>query len=295
MRLLIALVLVAACTEEVVISEDQACGAFAKAFCGQIQKCSAAVMRITFGDQATCETRLKPSCITRLKNPGTTLTTNRLDACAQKFMAQTCADSSNHVVPEECKPLMGALADGTPCGDDGQCKSAYCKKAGGATCGVCATMGTTCAANTDCPSGLVCANQTCVMNGAMGATCDAGHPCSYGLKCISGTCQTPPGLGQMCMPSTTGGTCDQSQGHICNLSSVCQEVGYGKAGEACGFVNSTYVVCEKSGRCTSMLMGNCLAAAADGAACNVQDGPDCLPPAQCVNSVCTLPDTSTCK
>jgi hypothetical protein len=44
-----------------------------------------------------------------------------------------------------------------------------------------------------------------------------------------------------------------------------------------------------------MLMGNCVAAAADGAACNDANDPKCQLPAQCINNVCTLSDTSTCK
>jgi hypothetical protein len=40
--------------------------------------------------------------------------------------------------------------------------------------------------------------------------------------------------------------------------------------------------------------GTCVAAAADGAACDPTNGPMCTDPAVCVNSVCEVPDPTMC-
>src|SRR5262245_54374686 len=188
MRMALLAVAIAGCTSETpMVSADVACSDFAKAYCGDLMKCSSAAVTLFYGDVTTCETRLKIPCLSSLKDPGTTLTTNRLDACAMKVMAESCVDAYNHIVPDECKSTAGGLADGTPCGDDNQCKSAYCKKTN-MTCGVCATKNGSCTRDDDCDSGLVCAMGTCVMRVASGGMCDGGHPCQYGLVCDGGTC-----------------------------------------------------------------------------------------------------------
>jgi hypothetical protein len=294
MRKLTLLLVIAGCGDNTLsVPPETACTDFGKAFCGQIQSCSSVFMKLTYGDQATCEARLKMPCLNGLKDPGTTQTASRIDACAQKVMTSTCADLFAHVVPAECKAPAGPQADGTVCGDDGQCQHSYCKKTN-SVCGVCATRTSTCASNDDCDSGLVCAGGTCTMRGAKGATCDDNHPCAYGLSCTSGTCATPPGAGMMCTANTGGGNCDTAQGYFCNpISNVCQAFSFGNAGDPCGLVNQSFVICAANGTCSGMLMGNCRAAAADGAACN--DTVKCQAPAQCINSVCTLADTSTCK
>ena len=292
MRAALALLLLAGCgnTGENAVSEEVACADLVKAVCGQLQACSDAAVKLYYGDQATCEARLTVTCKSSLHDPGTTLTTNRLDACAKKTMAATCTALANHVVPDECKAVPGTLANGSACGDDGQCQSAYCKKAAKAACGVCAARDATCVRDDDCDSGLVCANMACVARGAQGASCDAGHPCGYGLTCEGGACQTPPGAGMTCTASASGGSCDQAQGYFCNpVSNVCQAFSFANAGEPCGLVNQGYAVCAANGRCTSMLNGNCLAAAADGAACDDTNGPNCQSPSQCINSVWSVP------
>jgi hypothetical protein len=298
MRKVWLLLVVAGCgdSSEMQISQDIACADLANAICGQFQSCGAPAIKLYYGDLTTCQTRLAASCKTSLKDPGTTLTTNRLDACAKKLTALSCTDAFNHTIPDECKPTPGALADGTPCGDDSQCQSAYCKKPAAGVCGVCAKKSDACVRDDDCPSGLVCGGTVCITRVTQGNSCSGGQPCAYGLVCDGGTCKTPPGTGMACTATAAGGNCDQTQGNFCNpISNVCQAFTFANAGEPCGLVNMGYSVCAANGRCTGMLNGNCMAAAADGAACNATNGPNCQLPAQCINSVCVLPDTSTCK
>jgi hypothetical protein len=289
--------LVAGCDSGVTqVSEAVACADFVNALCGELDKCGAPEVKILYGDVTTCQTRLTITCKSALHNPGTTLTTNRLDACAKDIMALSCTSAFNHTIPDSCKAVPGTLADGAVCGDDGQCKSAFCKKPAGSACGVCGERDGTCVVDGDCVSGSVCAGTTCVQRAAMGAACSDTQPCMYGLVCDGGSCKMPAGLGMSCTPNTSGGNCDLTQGNFCNpVSMVCQAVGYAGPGASCGLQGSGYSVCTSNGRCTAQINGNCKAAAADGAACDPVNQPNCQPPATCINSLCTLPDTSTCK
>jgi hypothetical protein len=289
--------LLASCGSDA-LAPDVACNDFVNALCSQLQNCGAPLVKITYGDEATCELRLKPSCLSTLKDPGTTLTTDRLDSCAKQLMAQTCTAIFNHVVPDACKPTAGSLADGTACGDDNQCKSAYCKKAASSTCGVCGAKSSSCVVDGDCDSASVCAaNGTCVQRGAMGAACSANMPCAYGLSCDNLACATAPGAGQACKADLMGGNCDKTQGLFCTAGMVCQAAGYANAGQPCGFTGGNIVLCTAGSKCsaTGLQAGTCIAPAADGAACNDTNGPTCEAPASCQNSVCTVADTSTCK
>jgi hypothetical protein len=43
------------------------------------------------------------------------------------------------------------------------------------------------------------------------------------------------------------------------------------------------------------LRSKCIAPAADGASCDFLDGPECLPPAQCISGKCLVPDPTACR
>jgi hypothetical protein len=92
--------------------------------------------------------------------------------------------------------------------------------------------------------------------------------------------------------------CDNTQGLYCDPATrLCKLVTFASPGGSCGVVNGAFVACSGGGRCKTAgasLMGTCLAPAADGAACDTTAGPDCLPPAQCVGSVCKLPNAASC-
>jgi hypothetical protein len=113
--------------------------------------------------------------------------------------------------------------------------------------------------------------------------------------CTGGSCVAPAGAGMPCDPVARN--CDQTQGLYCHpMTRVCTAATFVGAGGSCGLVNNAYVGCSASGHCkiTAGLMGTCLAAAADGAACDSTAGPDCTPPAQCVAAVCKLPNPAGC-
>jgi hypothetical protein len=302
-RLVVLAALVAGCGSSGP-SAEEACKSYVKAICTQTMSCGAPLIKIAYGDEASCEARLLLACTPTLQDSKTALTPSKLEACSKKFMTLTCSAIYSRQLPDECKATGGTLVDGTACGDSFQCKGGLCKKPANTVCGTCTEpgqSGAACTADEDCDLGLVCAGSACVARAAQGATCDDNHPCAYGLSCSNGACQMAPGAGQSCTPTLAGGNCDQSQGLFCNPSSltagVCALAGYAGAGMPCGAVNGGYTLCTAASKCSAsgVMTGTCIAPAADGAACNATNGPTCTSPALCANSVCTIPDTSTCK
>src|SRR5207237_8124643 len=124
---------------------------------------------------------------------GSALTPDKFEACVTAFNAGSCADFRNGVLPAECK-IAGSLANGTACGSDSQCSSAYCKKPLNTTCGVCAARvpgGQNCTVDKDCQDGLVCGGGQCKAPGVAGGTCSNNQPCLATLYCNNNTCAAP--------------------------------------------------------------------------------------------------------
>jgi hypothetical protein len=240
---------------------------------------------------------------------GTTLTVARVQACATALSSVTCADFLSNNPPTECQAVAGTVVDQMTCGDDGQCKSAYCKL-GDNGCGKCtarAMAGGTCTVIEDCDYGLLCvtglgATGRCTKPGAVGDMCSAVAPCLPTLSCKAGACATPAALGATCTIANGQDDCDTNQGLSCDRGShKCVAVQYASAGEACNVNGRPPIYCSASGTC-SLNGGKCVAAAKDGAACGgivVGGGAECLPPALCegaaVLRTCKVPDPASCK
>jgi hypothetical protein len=297
-QLLVLAILASGCGSDV--SPDKACADAAAALCNKLETCAAPLITQQFGDVMTCITRSTITCPATFTAPSTGATPSHLEDCSKSADMVTCAQLFTRDTPAACVPQAGKLPDGSACGDDSQCSNAYCKKPAGQVCGVCskrAAAGAACALDADCDYKLACANQVCVAYGAAGATCDAGHPCGLPNVCKNGVCAAPGEAGATCTPSADGGDCDKTAGLFCHPTMrTCVTVMFVGAGQACGFVNGNIVACSGSGHCkvAGGLMGTCLAPAADGAACDTTNGPDCMPPAQCVSSVCKLPNPASC-
>lgn len=284
------------------VSPDKACTDLAAAFCTQISNCAGPLISLGYGDVATCQARVKLSCLPGLMAPNTSATPDKADSCATAVMSATCDALYGRMTVKQCVPDPGKLANGNACGDDGQCMSTYCKKAANAVCGVCgdkAAGGGTCTLDADCQDGLACAGGACAAFVAVGGTCDATHPCVQPNVCKGGVCAVPQEVGQTCTPSTDFfGDCDRTKGLTCPPTSrTCTTTTFAAAGAPCGFVNGAFVGCAAAGHCKvtgGAIMGTCLAAAADGAACDATNGPECMAPAQCVSGVCKLPNPAAC-
>ena len=284
------------------VSNDQAAADVAKAFCQKFQSCAPLYIQVSYGDEATCETRFKLAVAPTLTANGTGATTGQYESCSSELANASCDDMLSRNFPQSCRTVAGSLGDGTACGVDAQCKGKLCRLADNSNCGACSTIGAggaACTSDSECDYGLTCANKVCVQYGAAGASCDTTHPCKPTLACNNGTCATPGEAGAAC-PMLGGGGCDTLKGLYCNASKVCASVATGNAGQACGYDVSaaTYTVCTASGTCklnTGSTAGTCMAPAADGAACDTTNGPSCTPPATCSGGVCKIADPSTCK
>ena len=299
MRALFWLVLLAGCGSDV--SPEQACTDYAAALCNKLNSCGAPLITKNYGDLMTCQMRAVINCPAGFMANGNAETPSRLDDCSKQAAMISCTQTFTRDTPMVCQSPMGKLADGNACGDDGQCMNAYCKKPSGQVCGVCSTRaaaGAACTVDADCVYTLACANSVCSAWVAGGGMCDAGHRCAFPNICKGGTCTAPGEAGQSCTPSIGGGDCDLPAGLFCHPTMLtCVQVSWATAGQPCGFVNNNIVGCSASGHCkitAPAVMGTCLAAAADGAACDAANGPDCMPPAQCVSGVCKLPNATSC-
>jgi len=212
-----------------------------------------------YGDLATCESRLKASCVTALGVTGNANTPQKVSDCAAAVATWTCDDfviGANP--PAACAQVTGSVAIGSPCSAAGQCQSGFCAYSASA-CGACAaapTAGQPSTPTDQCGPALVRgANGNCQVPSKAGAACGAMQVCSAGLRCIGGTCKA--------LDSTV------STG-------------------ACGDVSGKVVGCTQ-GTCPGGMMPMCVARAADGAACDLTKGPFCMAPALCISGTCQHP------
>jgi hypothetical protein len=307
------------------ISADQACNDLAVARCGKINSCGGGFgVAVKYGDEATCESRLKSQCVLGLAAPNTGATAASREACAQSLAAEDCPTFDGTDESDPCIPPAGTLAAGAACGVSAQCQSSYCAIAVGSACGTCATApaaGDSCTATNECGgrSGLVCvhATGTCATAGVANATCDATHPCAAEYECVKtldagvagsddagisleGTCQLGgTTVGTACRGNVIDPRCEKSVYLTCEDRSCAQD-SFADAGARCGDLDGGAADCTGGGSCEN---GTCVAPAAEGSACDTVNGPICLAPARCIGTdidggvtgTCTLVDPSTCK
>jgi hypothetical protein len=293
------------------VTQEQACDQFSTAFCDVYQKCLPLFVTAGFGDTTTCVTRTKKGCPAAFNAPNTSATPTSVASCASSVKGLSC-EQIFASTPAACVPQPGGLADGASCSDDAQCKSTWCAKTDDTFCGKCTALSTAGGAcvkltatdgktiETQCSRGFSCTMDKCVVPVVSGGTCSDATSCSIGLTCFGGKCVLAGKVGAKCDPEgKTDPTCDFLQGAVCNpATKVCQEIAKANAGQPCGLISGEYKICTAAAKCvvpTGMMQGTCLAPAIDGAACDVEKGPDCLPPAKCITGVCKLPDPALCK
>jgi hypothetical protein len=251
-----------------------ACSAVADAICAKGQTCGPFAISAVYGDVATCRNRVAQGCLSTIGAPSSSATAMSTTACAQSIAALSCNTVSRGDFGAACRAVPGALTLGAACGDDSQCASTFCARAGDAICGICAAP--------------TAAGDPCVRG-----SCSAGTVCPAGQS----TCITP-------VPGQVGAACTALEqcdlGHMvgCNtLSGRCIALTLAQAGGACGansIVPTSYAVCPASGTCSAAIGGTCSAAAADGATCSTTTSPGCMSPARCVGGRCTLPAPASC-
>jgi hypothetical protein len=279
-----------------------AAGDFAHARCTRLQSCSVTVLAIRYGDEATCEAREKQNSLNALAAPGNGNTPMHTEACAQAVASWSCGDFVDNVSPPlACQQQTGTVSNSQPCGFPGQCQSGFCAIVPGNACGACAaapTAGASCAQLTTCGPGMLCTTdtQTCVVFGVSGAACGKGAPCGAGLSCVGANANTGVqgkcaasvmASGATCDPTQqTGPGCDRDGGLVCNSQSKqCASLTLSPGGQPCGDVSHQTALCSAGGTCSASSPGSagtCTAAAADGAPCDLVNGPACEGLARCI-------------
>ena len=316
MRTLIVCLLVAGCSTS--SDHTKACKDNANASCARLASCSASDLARRYGTIDVCQTRQAQVCLNSFTAPQNSNTDTRVESCAATYPTEDCTVYLSGVVGDACLPNMGPRADGDPCGFSGQCQSSFCAIPTGSNCGTCAELP---AVGDDCSSlgcgsrGLVCApDSTCAQPGAANDACNnTDTPCGQGLSCVgatasdNGTCQ--PELttsGAACdARRRTAADCSRDTGLYCNAQGQCAAVATAGDGMPCGQVGGVVTLCT-FGACfgaSGTTPGICKTGAADGAACDTINGPDCQVPARCVGSedadggtsgICTLAGTTSC-
>jgi hypothetical protein len=288
---------------------EEACKAYSGAYCSQLDKCSAIYLQLIWKDAAACEASLVPVCVKALGLSDTAKTPAFTASCGEALALLDCSSFMSRKIPTACNPPAGPRADGAACGDDGQCANGYCDMPLDQACGTCATRAAAdqgCDRDDDCAFGLICSKDNkCTPYVAKSGECDDNHPCEPGLSCKGavgpkkGACADPAGPGQPCDTQQVAlPGCDLNVGYFCHLvTHVCQKMDLSQAGESCGVVNNGYSACTQSSMCKTNggMSGTCLAPASVGEACDLVNGPYCVPALRCVGNLCTELDPAGCK
>jgi hypothetical protein len=272
------------------------CQFFADMLCTQLAKCSESVVLSIYGDPRTCAARNAESCVSRLAMVEGTAAGAAIAGCTSALDAVSCQQLLDHALPAECQLFPGPRANGQPCSGDVQCASTRCAHGAATACSVCSPLGgigDVCAADGDCSSGLICGGGSCRVPGVLGESCDTVQRCAYPWACAAGSCVEALGLGAPC--SFAADSCSRYDGLFCGASSTCELWLVGAAGQPCNQTKGGWAACGGGASCIATAEGDtCLGPLADGSACNPDQGPRCLAPAQCLGGVCTLTNTVEC-
>jgi hypothetical protein len=262
-----------------------ACSDRALTYCGQLAQCAPFLAATRYGDDTACVAGVTAVCLDSVAAPGSGWSDATLRACTGALSALSCSDFlRGKPAPSACR-IAGTTNTGDACVYDGQCRSGYCRVAGRAQCGNCATPGLTgspCGRDADCDGDLMCASTgTCQPPAAAGVSCDSPpRPCRLDLACIGGTCTRRGGAGASCDPREAA-ACDAEEGLFCDEhSSTCMALGVGQVGESCG---ARSAACYGGAVCTE---GTCANAPGVGEVCDGDGGTGCGPLGTCTGGVC---------
>jgi hypothetical protein len=275
------------------VTAAQACTALATADCQALAMCAPFLFQTKFADMASCVQRGVAGCTPVLGGKGVNATPAQVQACSQAIGAESCDQVLDNAQPAACM-VPGTLGAGAACAASAQCSTDYCFVQPGSACGSCTSAGSvgeSCGQNSDCQANVVCNGGVCAMPVDANGACSSSSPCKLTLACIGGTCQPWLQKGATCMAG--GLECDLPHGLFCNPSSnKCETILLAAGGASCGIVGNTFIACGANGLCVG---GKCVAAAADGAACDAQNGPPCMAGAACASGKCVVPAPAACK
>ena len=204
--------------------------------CAKLQACFPGIIKISYGDLATCQTRAVLACAGQPAVPGSTVTPAMQAACLQARMNQTCDDYYNDVDLPACH-FKGSRPVGAFCVADEQCGTSNCDPVQGQGCGACAAYlaaGASCASGGSCGPGLFCIGGVCLAVGKAGSTCGANQPCGYGLFCNAGSCAAQAAEGAACDPAAADTVCSDAKDLVCDpTTKKCIVSKYVATGQVC--------------------------------------------------------------
>ncbi len=265
----------------------QACAIFAALVARKTKLCNPYLIDSFYGTEDAYRQRREIHC--GLYNyPAVNWPLKNQQICVDAFNKQACDLFLNDGIPEPCLPA-GAFAEGISCLSGDQCATDFCllPASGCGRCTRAPVEGQRCD-NGVCARTLECnAQSICVAPRILGQPCNVNLPCQGILTCRAGTCVARGAAGAPC---DTGRDCATWGSLLCNLTTKrCVPVQLSST-NACGFQNNgaLYLGCPAGGTCVNNV---CIKPAADGAACDEDDGPDCTWPAQCsdVSATCRFP------
>ncbi len=273
-------------------TDEQKCAAYADALLAYRTRCDVPLSP-TQRDLFVAGAR--EACTRALGVPGASRLPTAVSVCTQKLRTAECRRAP------ECEPPTGDLADGAACGDDAQCKSAWCKlprdPSGAFTsaCGTCAArpkLGADCSEGERCADGAVCAtsneNATCAAKPRLaseGQACGgSSQDCAAGLYCETTTCVRRKTRGTPCNGSDAyecadglrcaGGICGtgKTEGQSCTAEECASGLRCNPSTRRCVRVRfvATGEACDdlrlcETGSCTTS--GICRDYLAEGAVC----------------------------
>lgn len=236
--------------------------------CAQRLRCDPVWFSRTWTSVAQCEERTALQYRAMLWSPSTRLTPKWANDCAAALRDDQCKDER----PAACALVPGRGLAGARCYSGADCDTLSCTYHPDAAkgwkqpaCGTCEPrFGGPRVCATPCASDEACVGARCVKRANEGEACTE-VACVKGMTCVSG---------------------------------VCRATVYAREGEPCGNLSTGSVECAGALRCSdrsgSTAIGQCVAPAEDGAPCDDDVGPGCVPPARCVDKACTLPDVAAC-
>ena len=278
---------------------ERACDGFARATCAKLASCAPGLHAHAYGlgaaGVARCEERSRLQCTYSGSLADTFWTPTLIKACGDSLAALAC---SRYFLDDQpaCRGY-GRRPDGATCASADQCQGGRCTSPSATTCGTCAREsgpGGPCDKDADCkqtPTTAVCTSaKVCRPVGAPGMPCAEDQPCNALSYCApSGRCLPRKGAGATCADAEE---CDVTRGVTCNKRlGTCVRFTIGS--RCVANPDGTYQYCGGSAFCQSS--GECLPPAADGAACDDENGPLCLWPAVCVEHVCRTPSVPACR
>jgi hypothetical protein len=267
-----------------------ACAAWAERFCAYQDLCPQDSLHWNPGQ---CVPRYTLQCQLIVGEPGVAFDPDRTASCPEPD-GSDCSQPGGDLCLD-----AGSAPVGSPCFSDPACASGACEYFYGtygnpSPCGVCAPR----PCGGPCPEGQVCEPEvdggaSCVAIALAGQPCKVPADCASFFCAPSGTCGPLAQVGETCAADSTAPFCADVNAFCDPMTSTCRDYTFVGYGDSCLSRGEDQYRCSGLGNCDPN-DGICVPPAGDGQFCDVMQELSCLPPARCVDHVCTFPSAASC-